>query len=65
MPEQKALPAPVRMSTIAFDVSTSLQRAQQIVNQLEADGVALVGTVQRDGGDARVVCELDVLYIHR
>jgi len=33
MPEEKALPAPVRMSTIAFDVSTSLNaRSRSSIN---------------------------------
>ena len=42
-----------------------VERAQQIVNQFEADGIALLGTVQRDGRDAAVVCELDVLINSR
>ena len=41
-----------------------LQRAQQIVNQLEADGVALVRTIQRDRSHARIVCELDRFVVH-
>ena len=39
-----------------------VQRAQQVVNQFEADRVALLGTIQRDGRDATVVCELNRAY---
>ena len=37
------------------------QRGQQIVNQLEADGVTLLGTIESDGRDARVVGKLNGL----
>ena len=51
MPEQKALPAPVRIRICAGGLLDFVQRAQNIVDQFVADGIALVGTVQRDGGD--------------
>jgi hypothetical protein len=65
MPGGESLARARQISTMASDVLHLFQRAQQIVNQFEADGVALLRTVQRDRGDAGVVCELDRLIIHR
>ena len=64
MPEQKALPAPVMISTCARDFSTCRQRGQQFIDQFVGDCVAFVRAVESDSGTTVVVIEQKSIEVH-
>src|ERR1019366_8892318 len=60
----KGLPCPGQDQDAGGRVVHFVQSADQIVDEFVADGVALVGPVEGDGGDARVEGELERLVVH-
>ena len=61
MPEQNAFPAPVKIRMPAVEFLTSSSACDQIVDEFIADGVALVGTIERERRNAGIEGELEVL----
>ncbi len=41
-----------------------IEGGEQFIDQLKADGVALLGTVQRDCGDRRIALQLNCGVVH-
>ena len=64
MPEQKAFPAPVRINTIGIRFRHFIQRAQQVINQFEADGIALLRAIQSERCQLALKCELNCFICH-
>src|SRR6202158_5824609 len=60
----EGLPCPGQDQDAGRRVSHFFQGADQIVNQFVADGVALVGPVEGEGGDAGVEGEMERFVVH-
>ena len=48
-----------------LDLLISHATAQQIVNQIKADGITLLRPVERDRSDAGVISELEIVVAHK
>ncbi len=64
MPEQKALPDPVRIRTIACEFATSSKARYELVDEFKADGIPLFGTIQENRGDRAIIRHINCAVAH-